>query len=161
AARRTKGGSPSDRERDAGQIDGDTIVNGEWLKKLQQLVAEEKPDIVFTHWPVDTHKDHQAASLLTMQVWTRTEKKFALYFFEVCAGFQTMVFHPTDFVDITETRELKNKSVYCHTSQNPANIYGADGHTAMEEFRGMQMGVKAAEAFVCMKGKLSGMMEID
>ena len=47
----------------AGQIDGDSIVNNEWVIKMQQLLATEKPDIVFTHWPIDTHKDHQAASL--------------------------------------------------------------------------------------------------
>ncbi|MES1224901.1 MAG: PIG-L family deacetylase, partial [Bacteroidota bacterium] len=53
----------------AGQIDGDTIVNNEWILKLNSLINGEKPDIVFTHWPIDSHKDHQAASLLTIQSW--------------------------------------------------------------------------------------------
>ena len=51
----------------AGQIDGDTIVNNEWVDKLHQLISAEQPDIVFTHWPVDSHKDHQCASLLSMR----------------------------------------------------------------------------------------------
>src|SRR4249920_1947089 len=71
-----------------GQIDGDTIVNNEWLKKLQQLIADESPDIAFTHWTIDSHKDHQCASLLTIQTWMRAQQKFPLYFFEVCAGEQ-------------------------------------------------------------------------
>jgi len=139
----------------AGQIDGDTIVNNEWVKKLQDLLELEKPDVVFTHWPLDSHKDHQVASLLTIQCWMRASKKFDLYFFEVCAGEQTVGFKPTDYVDITETQELKRKAVYCHVSQDPPGIYNC-GHTAMEQFRGLEMGVLAAEGFVRMTGKGKG-----
>jgi len=136
----------------AGQIDGDTVVSNDSLKHLQNLIGDEKPDIVFTHWPIDSHKDHQCASLLTIQTWVRSENKFTLYFFEVCVGEQTMGFHPTDFVDITDTRETKRKSVYCHVSQDPPGIY-ACGHAAMEDFRGRELGVSAAEGFVRMTGK--------
>lgn len=139
----------------AGQIDGDTLMNNEWVKKLQSMIEEEKPDIVFTHWPVDSHKDHQIASLLTIQCWIHTEKKFDLYFFEVCTGEQTMIFKPTDYVDISETKELKRKAVYRHISQDPPGIYQC-GHAAMEEFRGRELGVAAAEAFVRMTGLKSG-----
>ncbi|MEP7107572.1 MAG: PIG-L deacetylase family protein [Ferruginibacter sp.] len=133
----------------AGQTDGDTIVNNEWIGRMLQLVTDEKPDIVFTHWPIDSHKDHQAASLLTIQTWMRTKQKFALYFFEVCTGEQTMAFHPADYFDISDTQEQKRKAVYCHTSQDPPGIYKC-GHAAMEEFRGRELGVIAAEAFVRM-----------
>ncbi|HVS93694.1 MAG TPA: PIG-L deacetylase family protein [Mucilaginibacter sp.] len=139
----------------AGQIDGDTIVDNTWLAKIQKIIADEKPDLVFTHWPVDSHKDHQSASLLMIQTWVRSSKKFPLYFFEVCTGEQTMGFRPTDYVDITETQEQKRKSVYCHVSQDPPGIYGC-GHAAMEDFRGRELGVKAAEAFVYMTGKEMG-----
>jgi LmbE family N-acetylglucosaminyl deacetylase len=127
-------------------------VNNEWLYKLQSLILGEKPDIVFTHWPLDSHKDHQCASLLTIQTWARSGKKFALYFFEVCTDSQTMGFKPTDYVDITTTRELKRKTVFCHTSQNPPGIYSASdcNHGMMETFRGIEMNVAAAEAFVRM-----------
>ena len=139
----------------AGQIDGDTIVNNEWLAVMQQLIKNENPDIVFTHWPIDSHKDHQVASLLTIQTWMRSQQKFKLYFFEVCAGEQTMTFHPTDYIDITDTQEQKRKAVYCHTSQDPPSIY-ACGHASMEDFRGRESSVKAAEAFVRMNGRMQG-----
>ncbi len=142
----------------AGQIDGDTVVSNAALEHLQELIGEEKPDIVFAHWPIDSHKDHQCASLLTMQTWVRAANKFMLYFFEVCAGEQTMGFHPTDFVDITDTQEQKRKAVYCHTSQDPASIY-ACGHAAMEDFRGRELGAKAAEGFVKMTGKGIGVVD--
>jgi LmbE family N-acetylglucosaminyl deacetylase len=138
-----------------GQIDGDTVVSNATSQHIRDLISLEAPDIVFTHWPIDSHKDHQCASLLTIQTWVRSKKKFALYFFEVCAGEQTMVFHPTDFVDISDTQDQKRKAVYCHTSQDPASIY-ACGHTAMEDFRGRELGVRAAEAFIRMTGKGMG-----
>ncbi len=143
----------------AGQTDGDTIMSNEWLARLQTLILDEKPDLVFTHWPLDTHKDHQIASLLTIQTWVRATKKFDLYFFEVCTGEQTMIFKPTDYVDITETQEQKRKSVYCHTSQDPPGIYNC-GHKAMEDFRGREFGSTAAEGFVRMTGMKKGNMPI-
>ena len=138
-----------------GQIDGASVVNNEWMAKIQALLEAEQPDIVFTHWPVDTHPDHQAMSLMVMQAWRKMQQKFSLYFFEALTGHQTMVFHPTDYVDISSTQEQKRKAVYCHTSQLPDKIY-ADGHAAMETFRGMELGVPAGEAFVSMNGKRQG-----
>jgi len=139
----------------AGQIDGASILDNDWVQKLQAMLMEEKPDIVFTHWPIDSHKDHQISSLLTIQSWIRTSSKFDLYFFEVCTGEQTMVFRPTDYVDISDVQEQKKKAVYCHTSQDPPGIYQC-GHAAMEEFRGRELGVKAAEGFVRMTGQRNG-----
>jgi LmbE family N-acetylglucosaminyl deacetylase len=141
----------------AGQIDGSTIMDNDWVQKVRDLLRDEGPDIVFTHWPLDSHKDHQIASLLTIQSWIRASDKFELYFFEVCTGEQTMVFKPTDFVDISDTQEQKRKALYCHMSQDPPGIYQC-GHAAMEEFRGRELGVKAAEAFVRMTGMKNGAM---
>ena len=141
----------------AGQIDGDTVVNKDWIEKIKQLIIAEKPDVVFTHWPIDYHKDHQATSLLVIQAWMRREENFLLYFFEVQSGLQTSVFHPTDYVDISDTREQKWKAINCHISQDPEGIYKTN-HGAMEEFRGFELGVKAAEAFVKMTGRLQGGM---
>ena len=139
----------------AGQIDGDSILNNEWIKKIQGMIDALQADLVFTHWPIDSHKDHQVASLLSIQSWMRTARKFALYFFEVCSGEQTMTFRPTDYVDISDVKEQKRKAVYCHVSQDPPGIY-ACGHASMEEFRGREMGVSAAEAFVRMTGRGQG-----
>lgn len=137
----------------AGQIDGDTMMNNDWVEKITQLIAKEQPDILFSHWPLDAHKDHQVAALLGIQTWVRLDKKFDLYFFEVCTGLQSFIFHPTDYVDITSTQAQKKQALYCHLSQNPPGIY-ACGHAAMEDFRGREMGVQAAEAFIKMNGKL-------
>jgi LmbE family N-acetylglucosaminyl deacetylase len=141
----------------AGQIDGAGMVSSEWVTKIQGLITAEKPDIVFTHWPIDTHKDHQCASLLTIQSWVRSNKIFELYFFEVCTGEQTMGFKPTDYVDITSVKEQKRNAVYCHESQNTKALYmDSDcNHGMMEKFRGMEMRVAVAEAFVRMDNSLN------
>lgn len=96
-------------------------------KQTQQLIMSEKPDIALIHWPLDSHKDHQVARLLTIQCWLRGSQQFSLYFFELCAGEQSLIFHPTAYVDITSTQEQKKKAVYCHISQDPPGIY-ACGH---------------------------------
>ena len=141
----------------AGQIDGDGIVNNEWITKIKMLITAEKPDIVFTHWPLDSHKDHQCASLLTIQSWIHSGKTFQLYFFEVCTGVQTAGFKPTDYVDITAVKEQKRNAVYCHASQNTIDLYKDSdcNHGMMEKFRGMEMSVTAAEAFVRMENSLN------
>jgi LmbE family N-acetylglucosaminyl deacetylase len=131
----------------AGQIDGATVVNNEWIETLSNLIESEKPTMVFTHWPIDSHGDHQAASQLTIKAWFKSNQKYPLYFFEVSYGMQTTGFNPTDFCDITSTQEQKRRAVFCHTSQDPAGIYEVV-HADMEKFRGRALGVKAAEAFV-------------
>ncbi len=143
----------------AGQINGDIIFNYTWINKMQELISAEKPDIVLSHWPIDSHEDHEVSGILTLQVWLNTNQSFSLYFFEVCIGEQSMIFHPTDYIDITETQEQKRRAVYCHISQDPAGIYDC-GHASMEDFRGREFGVKAAEAFVHMTGKRQGSLPV-
>jgi LmbE family N-acetylglucosaminyl deacetylase len=130
----------------AGQIDGATEVNRERARALAKLVTAEQPDVVFTHWPIDTHPDHQAASLLTLRAYLSSPRRFRLYFFEVNSGSQTLGFVPAAYVDITATREKKKAALLAHKSQNGERIYRVH-HEVMENFRGRELGVAAAEAF--------------
>src|SRR5712691_10603791 len=52
-----------------GQIDGATEVTRAHVDAMQRLLAAQPPDVLFTHWPVDTHMDHQVASMLTIRAW--------------------------------------------------------------------------------------------
>jgi LmbE family N-acetylglucosaminyl deacetylase len=131
----------------AGQIDGDTEVSGPRAGELARLLEAESPDIVFTHWPLDTHPDHQAASLLAFRAWLSSRRRFALYFFEVNTGHQTMGFAPTDYVDVTARREKKKGALLAHRSQHGDAIL-RDHVEIMEAFRGREVGVAAAEGFV-------------
>ena len=112
-----------------------------------ELLAAEKPDIVFTHWPIDSHADHRVCYTLVYDAWRRLGYEFELYFYEVMTGVQTQLFHPTDWVDVTETSQLKKDASFCHVSQNPENWYTSD-HEQMEIFRGLEYRCGRAEAFV-------------
>ena len=53
----------------AGQIDGATEANPGRAQSFQALLAAENPDVLFAHWPIDTHPDHQLASILTLRAY--------------------------------------------------------------------------------------------
>jgi LmbE family N-acetylglucosaminyl deacetylase len=131
----------------AGQIDGATELTRARVDELTKLLDAEAPDVVFTHWPIDTHMDHQVASLLTIRSWVARSRRFPIYFFEVDLGAQTLGFAPTQYVDISKVRETKKNALFAHKSQDGARIY-RDHHQVMEDFRGREARVTAAEAFV-------------
>jgi LmbE family N-acetylglucosaminyl deacetylase len=131
----------------AGQIDGRTEINMERYDQFQEILEGEKPDIVFTHWPLDTHRDHRTTSLLVYDAWMKSGQTYPLFYFEVDAGAQTSHFWPTHFVDITGTESRKRAACYMHVSQNPDSFY-LRYHDLMHRFRGLEAGRKLAEGFV-------------
>ena len=134
-----------------GQIDGSTEVNNKQNELFLKALSSLQPNIVYTHWPVDSHKDHQAAGLLTLAAWIKSNKSFDLYFYEVNSGSETMLFAPTEYVDISGVMNVKHDAMFAHQSQDPVGTYN-NFFKKMEEFRGLEAGVNAAEAFVLLKG---------
>ena len=129
-----------------GQVDGDTHVDATSYAAMRELITGERPDVIFTHWPIDTHPDHRAVSLLIYDAWMRTGRTAALGWFEVLTGEQTEVFAPTDYVDISAVAQKKRDACFAHASQKPEEWYPV--HERMGRFRGMQHGCEAAEAFI-------------
>lgn len=129
--------------RDAG-----VYVTPDSIDEIRRLLQNEGPDIVLTHWPVDTHSDHRATGIMTISAIQAfpVESRPKLYFYEVMTGRQSRCFIPEIYVDITEYAELKRKAAYCHRNCKPESWYPI--HEKMMEFRGLEMGVKYAEAFV-------------
>lgn len=143
AACRILGATP----RFAGQIDGDTMVSTALIRAFTALIRAEAPDVLFAQWPIDSHPDHQAGSMLAMRAYFASDPKFVLYFYEVNGGFQTLGFNPTHYVDITAVHEKKKAALFAHKSQDGEGIY-REHHEIMENYRGREGGVRAAEAFV-------------
>jgi len=131
----------------AGQVDGATTVDSKAAESFAAVLSAERPNVVFTQWPIDSHLDHQAASTLAFRAWLAAGRSFELYYYEVNLGSQTMGFHPTDYVDITAVREKKKAALFSHKSQNGEEIYRRH-HEPMENLRGREAGTAAAEAFV-------------
>jgi LmbE family N-acetylglucosaminyl deacetylase len=129
-----------------GQIDGATEVTGAHVDAMTGLLAAQNPDVLFAHWPVDTHMDHQVASVLTIRAWMGLRKP-ALYFYEVNSGSQTEGFLPNTYVDISSVVEQKKAALFAHVSQDGRGIW-REHHEVMANWRGREVGVRAAEAFV-------------
>ncbi len=140
------------KPRFAGQIDGSTVLDKDRREEMKKLIFAEAPDIVFTQWPVDAHPDHQVTGLLALNAWAESGRQFHLYFYEVNTGSETMAFGPTDYVDITALRERKKQAMFAHKTQNPVETY-THYFKPLEEFRGLEAGVEAAEGFIHFKAQ--------
>lgn len=131
----------------AGQIDGATEMTQPRIGDFQKLLASEAPDILFTHWPIDTHMDHQVASMLAIRANMALKRRAELFFFEVDLGDQTQGFSPNTYVDISAVVEKKKSALFAHVSQDGEGVW-KEHHEIMAEFRGRECGTRAAEAFV-------------
>ncbi|MGH9325102.1 MAG: PIG-L deacetylase family protein, partial [Terriglobia bacterium] len=98
----------------AGQINGHAIVDSAHYDSFQKIIASENADAVLTQWPIDNHPDHRATFNLTYNSWKKLDKKFALYYYEVSDGEDTLQYSPNRYIDITETEPLKKQACYAH-----------------------------------------------
>lgn len=129
------------------QIDGSSEINQARYLEMQEVLSAEKPDVVITHWPIDGHRDHANCGLLVLDAWKRLGRPFELYYFEAMSGSQTQLFHPTDWVDISDVVDQKHKACHCHVSQGMEDVL-VKWHIPMERFRGLECRCTYAEAFV-------------
>lgn len=129
------------------QVDGNTEVNLQRYKEMRDFIEAENPDLVLTHWPIDSHRDHAACGILVLDAWRRLERRFPLYYFEAMSGTQSQLFAPTDWVDITSVVEQKHRACRCHVSQDMDPLL-EQWHIPMERFRGLECRCDYAEAFV-------------
>jgi LmbE family N-acetylglucosaminyl deacetylase len=130
----------------AGQVDGDAVVDAAHYAAFRRILEAERPDAVFTHWPIDNHADHRATSMLVYDAWLRMGRRFALYYYEVSNGEDTVQFAPTHHVDITATVERKRRACYAHASQSPDRFYALQEQVT--RLRGIERGVRQAEGFI-------------
>jgi LmbE family N-acetylglucosaminyl deacetylase len=130
----------------AGQVDGEAVVDRAHDEAFRKLLEAERPDVVFTHWPVDNHADHRAMSMLVYGAWLGLKRGFALYYYEVSNGEDTVQFAPTHYVDVTAAEPRKRRACFAHASQAPAKFYALQSQVT--RLRGIERGVGHAEGFV-------------
>lgn len=130
----------------AGQENGHAIVDNAHYEAFAKILSDEKPDLLFTQWPIDNHRDHRAITMLTYDAWHNSKHNFVLYYYEVSDGEDTLQFTPTHYIDITATEPAKRAACYAHASQTPDRYYKLQDDVAV--MRGLESGFQRAEAFV-------------
>lgn len=131
------------------QANGHAIVDNAHYEAFAQLIAAEKPDLVLTQWPIDNHRDHRATAMLAFDAWQSSKRAFALYYYEVSNGEDTLQFSPTHYIDITSQEPTKRAACYAHASQTPERYYKLQDNVAA--FRGIESGCSRAEAFLLLQ----------
>ena len=115
------------------------------VKAVASWLDQVKPDIVVTHWPLDTHPNHHVTSSLVWQCYRR-QGGWNLYFFEVETGLQSLGFRPELYLDVGAVRAAKEQACLCHKSQDPIVFWRI--HDQMHRDRGRECGVPFAEAYL-------------
>ena len=134
----------------------DIPFHSDVVNAIDVIMSKYNPDVIFTHHPFDTHQAHEGVSKATIAA---ARRKNTLYFFEPIApsGRSYVAFRPQMYVDISDTVDLKIKSLKCHKSEY--NKFGGEnwveGVKCRCGFRGYEIGTKYAEAFETLREELS------
>ena len=124
------------------------------IKVISKVKDEVKPDIIFTHYEHDLNIDHQITykAVVTATRPMSEECVKEIYSFEVLSSTEwnyPLSFSPDVFFDISDTIELKLKSMEKYTSElcqypHPRSLEGIELNA---KYQGMRVGKKHVEAF--------------
>jgi LmbE family N-acetylglucosaminyl deacetylase len=127
------------------------------IKAVESFIDKCRPHMVYTHWAFDLNVDHRVVSEAVQTACRPTPQSThdKLLFFEVPSSTEWHVspgrpFEPNYFVDVSATLELKQSALSAYESEMRAWPHSRS-HEAVESlarWRGANVGVRAAEAFV-------------
>ena len=154
------GGEPAVRRRE--QLDSAVIIgardvfwgeyrdteiplNRELIVRLESVIRQVEPRMIFVNYPDDTHQDHRNLAQGTLSA-TRYVPNFLFY-----EGPTTVNFTPNCFTDIEKVLDRKLACLEAHRSQvaktNIEDLTILELAVSSANFRGIQGRVKYAEAF--------------
>lgn len=132
----------------------DKYVFSEFVIEIEKIVNSFKPNIIFTHNNRDLNIDHNIVHRAVMTATRPINKNYLkyIYSFEVPCSSNWIFdkkFDPNVFVNITDYLEIKQKAFSMYKNENrkfpfPRSRIGID---TVAKFRGIQSGLKYAEAF--------------
>tara|TARA_Y100000591_G_C21675212_1_gene615078 strand:- start:62 stop:745 length:684 start_codon:yes stop_codon:yes gene_type:complete len=140
----------------------DTIPLLTIVKKLEKEIKIFKPSIIFTHFENDLNIDHQ---ITCKSVLTATRPKTNLFVKKIYS-FETLsntdfnfiknknkIFNPNFYVNIDKylKKKLSLLKIYKREIQPWPHQRSIKGVKVLSNYRGSQIGVKNAEAFVCLR----------
>jgi LmbE family N-acetylglucosaminyl deacetylase len=134
----------------------DTCVpySAELVSKLDEIISEFKPDIIFTHFVFDTHQDHIRTAHSTISA-ARRQNTIFLYEPINPSGQGYVPFRPQVYVDITQTIDKKVNALKAHQSQyEKYTDKWIEAVVARAQFRGFEMGADYSECFEVVRSEL-------
>ena len=135
----------------------DTCVpySAELISKLDDIITNCKPDIIFTHFVFDTHQDHIRTAHSTIAA-ARRQNTILLYEPINPSGQGYVPFRPQVYMDISQTIDTKINSLKAHKSQyEKYTETWIEAVVARAKFRGFEMGVDYAECFEVVRAELN------
>jgi LmbE family N-acetylglucosaminyl deacetylase len=128
-----------------GYSDTELPLHRELIARLEGVIRQVEPSMIFVNYSDDTHQDHRHLAQCTLSA-TRYIPNFLFY--EVPS---TQNFQPNCYVDIHRVLDRKLASLESHRSQiSKTNIHDLtilESAVSCANFRGIQARVKYAEAF--------------
>jgi LmbE family N-acetylglucosaminyl deacetylase len=125
--------------------DTEVPLTRELIGRIESVIKQIKPRMIFVHYPDDTHQDHRNLAQGTMSA-TRYVPNFLFY-----EGPTTQNFAPNCFTDVEKVLDKKLASLEAHRSQvaktNIEDLTILELAVSSANFRGIQARVKYAEAF--------------
>jgi LmbE family N-acetylglucosaminyl deacetylase len=133
----------------------DTVALLDVVRRIEECMAEVRPDIVYTHHAGDLNIDHELVhrAVLTACRPLPGSTVRALYTFEVLSSTEwrpgARPFDPVRYVDIGATLERKMAALRCYGAEMRPfpHARSYEAVEALAKLRGAQAGMAAAEAF--------------
>ena len=104
-------------------------------------LARWKPEKIFCPFPADNHRDHQATTAAVSLAVERTGWRGDVWCYEVWTPLW-----PNVAIDISKVQAEKAAAIAVYASQTNGMPY-TDAALGLNRFRGLRVGVEAAEAF--------------
>ena len=127
--------------------DTELPLNRELIARLETVIAEIKPSMIFVNSPDDTHQDHRHLA----QAATSATRYVPNFLFYEVPSTSTQNFAPNCYTDIAKVLDRKLASLEAHRSQvtktNIEDLTILELAVSCANFRGIQARVKYAEAF--------------
>lgn len=128
--------------------------------KIREIIEDCMPDQLYLPFPYDLHKDHNSVAYAGL-VATRpyldlgnSVKKVCFYETltetHLAPPYLDAAFQPNMYIDISSTLEKKVRAMESYKSQLQTGVKPRTAHgiRTLAHFRGMHVGVNAAEAFI-------------
>ena len=129
--------------------------------KVNEIVKQVEPEIIFTPFIEDMHLDHrmvtEAVLVAARPIHNSPVRK--IYMYETLSEtgwnipYGNKNFSPNVWIDISDTLECKIKAMGCYQSQlqQPPHPRSGEGIRALAAYRGGTVGVSYAESFMLIR----------